>query len=773
MSDFFFREGVIQDVDPVNMTCSLHYGDVRAGEMSHNVPMPNIVGAGNAGLFVNLMKGTRVIAAYLADRSKDIVVIIAVLPSILQRDGNYNQLSTDLIDKNRGTLAYPRTMKIGDSYLSAHNGPFLWLKNDNSLHISSKNGHGIFLMPNRENNSHNMFQLANNHSIEGSGGKLHWGRVKRNMNNVGWNNSNEFYTDINRDAELREIGFWPAESISKISTPMGKRNPALSEYRMVISEFATEFGFAGIDKEQGKVDSQRDAMSRNPTAQRDREPSNVLKPSEGELIEIVGGNLIDINGLALDINYGAVTYSFTIPTSDFEARMEEAKLKSRRGIGYHFKLSTNIKSDDIDTSSKDFIFDIDKEGLLKVNIPKSSTTGNIPYVNDVNFQAKQGGRLHDIVSQNESFTEKIPVHTRDRNGNPVFTPAKSTRETGVRFINTDDTYFPIADTSSKTTIRVNTTKHHNIYAAAERLIANQITDIQAPFAYSKEKDLTVAGVSFTIPEVPTNKDDYSLNSAFEVAYDAKSGDDNPTDIRNLFYSAVRVAPGLPAIATGGDTVVAGRTFQGDDKIQPIISNYFASKLNAETGKVATTVVGVAQLTNVTPHGGVSANINLEGSMEMSVGADNVDGKSIVLDTAGSLIAWLGKDKNGRSMIFQSDGDVLVNIGGSYPKPAKSGDIPIMNAGRFDLRVNVVDKGFYDADANSNRKKDGAVQVGDKPNSSDYIISISEHGLVIAGMKSGAPMIIRNDGPLVLESASDKVTIKGMSVETVEFGKTPK
>jgi hypothetical protein len=160
---------------------------------------------------------------------------------------------------------------------------------------------------------------------------------------------------------------------------------------------------------------------------------------------------------------------------------------------------------------------------------------------------------------------------------------------------------------------------------------------------------------------------------------------------------------------------------------------------------------------------------------MSVGADNVDNKSMILDTAGSLVMWLGKDKKNRSMIFQSDGDVLVNVGGSYPKSASPDDTPPMNIGRFDLRVNVVDKGFYDSGntISSNKTKYGAGTIGDKPNSSDYTISISEHGLVIAGMKSGAPMIIRNDGPLVLESASDKVTIKGMSVEMVEFGKTPK
>ena len=45
-------------------------------------------------------------------------------------------------------------------------------------------------------------------------------------------------------------------------------------------------------------------------------------------------------------------------------------------------------------------------------------------------------------------------------------------------------------------------------------------------------------------------------------------------------------------------------------------------------------------------------------------------------------------------------------------------------------------------------------------------------MVIAGMKAGAPMVIRNDGPLMLESASDKVIIKGTSVEKVTFGRPP-
>lgn len=132
--------------------------------------------------------------------------------------------------------------------------------------------------------------------------------------------------------------------------------------------------------------------------------------------------------------------------------------------------------------------------------------------------------------------------------------------------------------------------------------------------------------------------------------------------------------------------------------------------------------------------------------------------------------WLGKDKNNRSLIFQSDGDVMVNVGGSYTPNQNPSVDPVFNPGRFDLRVNVVDKGFHDS--SESRSSGGAITTEDKPYSSDYLISISDKGLVISGMKAGAPMIIRNDGPVMMESASDKLILKGMQVEIVEFAKLP-
>jgi hypothetical protein len=772
---FYFREAKILSVDPGNLTCSLIYGDLNSGEISHGVPMPNLIGAGNSGVISNLLPGTSVIAAYLHDTSREPVVIVAVLPSTLQKDSNYNSTSDFLIDKNRGTVAYPGTLGVGDTYISAHTGPYIWLKHDNSLHISSKNGNGIFLIPNKSGVS-NLFQLSNNHSTEGSGGRLSWGRIKRSFSNIGWSNIREFNTDLARDSKLREIGFWQGEDVSVISTTVGSRNPALSEYKLIINEFATEFGFSGFDKEADKIDNVDSAIKKYPTKTRDKEYGNSLRLAEGELIEVVAGNFADINGLILDLNYNPVFYDLLIPSVDRDRRFEEAIRKSRRGIGYHFKLSTNAKSTDVSTSLKDFIFDVDKEGVLKVNVPKSTGTGNIPYVTDINFQAKQDDKFLGIASANPAVKEKIPVNLRDRNGNVADSKPPGTiyRETGVRFANTtNDAYFPISDGSGKKTIRVNTTKHHNIYAAAERLIANYVREIQIPAAFSREKELTVAGQSLgTIPEIPSDPEAYSRHSTFEVRYQptptsADANDpDNKSDVKNNFYSTIAVSPNSPAISTGGDTVIAGNIYTSDDALQPLISNYFKTEL----GPNGVNVTPDKTFDNVVTHGGVSANMNLEGSLELSVGKDNVDNKSIVLDTAGSLVMWLGKDKNNRSMVFQSDGDILVNVGGSYNQSNNPTVDPTFNPGRFDLRVNVVDKGFHDS--TGNRSKSGARITDDAPFSSDYLISISENGLVISGMKAGAPMVIRNDGPVMMESASDKLILKGMQVEVVEFGKLP-
>jgi len=62
-------------------------------------------------------------------------------------------------------------------------------------------------------------------------------------------------------------------------------------------------------------------------------------------------------------------------------------------------------------------------------------------------------------------------------------------------------------------------------------------------------------------------------------------------------------------------------------------------------------------------GGRSLNMNLDGSTEISIGADTADRKSLVMDLAGGVISHFGRDRNGRSMVHQTDGDIIIQVGG--------------------------------------------------------------------------------------------------------------
>ena len=221
-----------------------------------------------------------------------------------------------------------------------------------------------------------------------------------------------------------------------------------------------------------------------------------------------------------------------------------------------------------------------------------------------------------------------------------------------------------------------------------------------------------------------------------------------------------VAPGAPAINPGGRISVAGRK----KRDYGTYSNAFST--TTDEGVAKKERVDFGGIPTVSP-AGRSANINTEGSIEMSIGSDEADKKSLVLDMAGSMVAWFGKDENGRSVIMQTDGSVLVNIGGSYGKGdgseyegagSEANLSEVFNKGSLDIRVNVVDKGFVGSSPPKSPKNKN-------PMASDYLISISDKGLVIAGMHTGKPMIIRNDGNIHIESTN---TLRLFASDKIEF-----
>lgn len=61
-------------------------------------------------------------------------------------------------------------------------------------------------------------------------------------------------------------------------------------------------------------------------------------------------------------------------------------------------------------------------------------------------------------------------------------------------------------------------------------------------------------------------------------------------------------------------------------------------------------------------GGRSGSINFDGSIDFNIGANTIDRQSLWLDTAGGIVANIGRDKNNTSAAISMDGHVYMQIG---------------------------------------------------------------------------------------------------------------
>lgn len=764
IQSFWPFEAVIISIDDGpkgtgNLT--VHHGSKDAGT-SYIIPPLYYGGIKDSGLFRHPDIGDRVLCVRVHPGSRGQIQAIKLLPKTLGSSGQELRVTGgDYIPA--ATSNYPlRSMDADDIRLIAFGGGQLSLagtaiKNDIFLGNDQRSGLYISL----KGTDSKVTTVAHTVQEVSAGARIISGDVLRATapQAAATSAGHELLVyPRNTDGDCR--GLWPGVEAINISANNKKRNPAISEYRLVINEVSEHAAYTGWDAEHAKAGLTTPSAYTSKGDIRARSRRGALHMAPHQLIEIVGGNVVNHRGDVLDSNYGVVRVGDAagrIPRAATPSDYEEARLISRRGIGYHFQLSTNSRSTDRPNDQDNFVYSIDKEGVLKLNVPRSTNSGNVLYPTNASFSRLTGGTLSLPDKDSVSEPEKIPVTLRSGKNDVLFpkTTAVSavmadtsddvpvSRQRGVRYTNSND-YFHNVDTVQDTlggAVRINHTKHHNMYAAAEMLIANTIQGSSIPFTTSKCDGIIMGN---------------AVSQPFErPAKDIKGSGDDPNEV--LFMSTVSVSPGLPAMNPGGGVVVAGVDYTlgrgaNSEAINVPYTNSF--EVSEDKGKFSSNTTdesGEARLST----GGKSANLNFEGAIDLSVGKDVGDEKSIVLDTAGSLVAWFGSDKAGRSVVVQTDGDMAINVGG------RTGDE--YNPGRFDLRVNVTDKGWV---GNDNFAPEGGSHA------SDYIISISESGIVIAGMNPGAPMIIRNDGNLTIESTA-KLILAANAVEVREANRSPK
>lgn len=97
-------------------------------------------------------------------------------------------------------------------------------------------------------------------------------------------------------------------------------------------------------------------------------------------------------------------------------------------------------------------------------------------------------------------------------------------------------------------------------------------------------------------------------------------------------------------------------YQSGENPLPLDLSYITPLTNVVSNTI---YVGGSQANS----GGRSGSISLDGSLELNIGANTVDRQSLWIDTAGGVVANIGRDRNSRSAMVSMNGDFYMQVGG--------------------------------------------------------------------------------------------------------------
>lgn len=237
-------------------------------------------------------------------------------------------------------------------------------------------------------------------------------------------------TSLDFNDSLKVIAMDPLfkENWSNIGSSI--RNPSRTEKREVVFEYAQSFNVLSNDKELDSYKLNKDNSTTNILNRRESrvDALSLSLVSPNYLMETIKGNVVDIHGNLIDINRTVIPIGQLKNASlkDIKHNLDETsplgniyktiKDLERQSLAYHFEI--NVRKDlltppevnDEDEATKNysrlrsrFSVDINKEGLLKVNIPATSEINSVP-----------------LLTRYENFSTVNPNETTDDPNDLVF-----------------------------------------------------------------------------------------------------------------------------------------------------------------------------------------------------------------------------------------------------------------------------------------------------------------------------------------------------------------
>jgi len=501
----------------------------------------------------------------------------------------------------KNTAAQP-TLKIGEILLQSNANTKITLDKSNSINI------GSFLNKIYINTSRNII-------IDNFNDKLSFTHASREINGVIRRDKNpnkniastSRLDDSDYDKFLKPIGLDP-QLPTNSDIKGSSKNPAFVEKRELVYEFVPTsnvddelfesllYGKSSSNKPQYDLANRRinrtDTLSLSLVA-----PNYLIETIKGTVVDLFG-NLLDLNRQPLLIGDETLTLKKSGDSDKVKTYLKIRELQ-RKSLAFHFEINSrknllgkngfqlpDIESNaDYSRNRSRFFVDVDKEGQMKVNVPASSETGNIP-----------------LLVRYENYST---YGTQD-NGN--------VNKHYFRTDNKDIFADSFANSFKPTTLTTNNRGQASSFTVST----------MAGIAIVDETDGNIAPKDRILGEVPIFHNT-PYHNILDTCFTSHTSQNNK--FINFAYNPSFDVSTIPTI----------------------------DKIVSDTIKVSGDGANA---------GGRSGSFNFDGSLEMSVGANTIDRQSLWLDTAGSIIANMGRDKNYTSAAISMDGDLILQVGGT-------------------------------------------------------------------------------------------------------------
>lgn len=528
-----------------------------------------------------------------------------------------------IVNYNQENLTKLPNLQLGQILLQSSNTSSVSLDMDSNITLGSDVNNIHMIAGSRQYPKKNLITINfENENHFNQGYREIGGLVKRDLRPNPQATSfsgNTKLEDDSYDSIFTIIGLDPTATANDF--PVGStKNPPFVEHRQIVYEFQYQSNVDSDTLESTKYTNNTQASPVYTTPNRrssraDTMSLTLLAPNF--LIEEVKGTVVDIFGNILDINRASIPVGLssdttlrtngTAASTNAQQSFVNIRALERNSIAYHFEI--NARKD-----------------------PTPPLVGVDLSINADNYNAKlQRSRFSLDVNKEGQFKLNVPA-TSETGNVPLLVRAENYSSFG-------------------------TTDNSN---------PNQLWFLQSP--NNTGQDIFVD--SFAAPMVTPSTSSAGFDVQFphgsiQLVDGSSKADQGPVDRISQFVdnSPFNIRHGT-AYHDVLQTCYLQRNSGTIGYPTGAVDNYDVGYINSDPPTNAAPASSTIKVSGTGANaGGRSGSINMDGSLDVSLGANTVDRQSLWLDTAGGAVVNLGRDLQQRSLVMGMDGHAFIQIGG--------------------------------------------------------------------------------------------------------------